>query len=97
MIAKYNRRFANIRDYMACHDAYNEKFLMFAQVSGTKKYLKLVREKGTLIPQDVLDVFSEKEAALGQGDKELEVGDIPEPDLALSPLILPSQFLNKAL
>ncbi|KAF8088102.1 hypothetical protein N665_0553s0003, partial [Sinapis alba] len=58
MIAKSNCRFANTRDYMA---------------SGTKKYLELVRDKGTPIPQDVIDV--------GQEAWELEVGEIPESSL----------------
>ncbi|KAF8088101.1 hypothetical protein N665_0553s0002 [Sinapis alba] len=58
MIAKSNCRFTNTRDYMA---------------SGTKKYLELVRDKGTPIPQDVIDV--------GQEAWELEVGEIPESNL----------------
>ncbi|KAF8055949.1 hypothetical protein N665_1281s0001 [Sinapis alba] len=87
MIAKRNHRLANIMDYMTCRDAYDEKFLLFAQASRTKKCLEL----------DVIDVLSHKETDLGQEVWELKVGEIPESDLCVSPLILPSQFLNEAL
>ncbi|KAF8104277.1 hypothetical protein N665_0175s0006 [Sinapis alba] len=83
MIVKSNRRFANIMDYIVRRDAYDEKFLLLAQASGTKKCFELIREKGTPIPQDMIE--------------ELEFGEIPESDLCLSPLILQSQFLNEAL
>lgn len=46
------------------------------------------------VPPEIVDIFSKREATFEKEFGELKVGEIPDTDLSLSPLILASQFMN---
>ncbi|KAF8100248.1 hypothetical protein N665_0228s0003 [Sinapis alba] len=95
MIAKCNRRFEKIRDYQTRRDAYETACNLYGQASGTKKCLQKLIEKGAAIPHSMVDLFAVQERRLESEAAALEIGEIPEEDLSLSPLVLPSRFLEE--
>ncbi|KAF8116609.1 hypothetical protein N665_0016s0039 [Sinapis alba] len=95
MIAKCNRRFEKICDYQTRRDAYETACNSYGQASGTKKCLQKLIEKGAAIPHSMVDLFAVQERRLESEAAALEVGEIPEEDLSLSPLVLPSRFLEE--
>lgn len=46
-------------------------------------------------PQAIIDIFAAQEKQYEEEVKRLDVGEIPDSDLCLSPLVLPSKFLNE--
>ena len=50
----------------------------------------MLKGKGVAIPQQAINAFTEKATILQREAADLEVGDIPEADLSLSPLVIPS-------
>ncbi|KAL0864652.1 hypothetical protein Bca101_043770 [Brassica carinata] len=65
------------------------------QASGTRKCLEMIRNEGLGITQELIDVFIEQERVHNAAVAKLAVGDLPEEDLVLSPLVLPNPFLNE--
>ncbi|KAF8094780.1 hypothetical protein N665_0353s0011 [Sinapis alba] len=97
MIAKCNRRFENIREHQSRRDAYETARNLYGQASGTRKCLQKLIKQGVAIPQLMVDLFAVPERRLESEAASLEVGEIPEEDLYLSPLILPSRFLDERI
>ncbi|XP_033139563.1 meiosis-specific protein ASY2-like [Brassica rapa] len=79
MAAKANRRFARIR----------------SEKSDEASMMKLaLRRAGSDISQATIEIFAEQERKYEQEAEKLKVGEIPAGDLALSPLVLDSQFVD---
>lgn len=53
------------------------------------------KESGTEILQETVDVFAAQEKHFREEAARLDVGEIPETDLCLSPLVMESRFLIK--
>ena len=66
-----------------------------SQAFRTKKCLEALKESGINIPQETIDLFVEQEKEFEEEANRLIVGWIPEEFLCLSPLHLPSPFLNE--
>lgn len=52
---------------------------------------------GRDIPQETIDAFAAREKQNEEEASKLDVGEIPEADLTLSPLVLDSQFVDKRI
>ena len=89
MIAKSNRRFNNIRNREVRRKDFDHARLLYSQAFGTKKCLEALKANGLDSPSLIQEKHFELEA------KRLDVGEIPETDLSLSPLLLESPFINK--
>ena len=94
MTAKANRRFAKIRSREERRSLYDKARLLHSQAFGTRKCLEALKRAGSDILQATIDLFAEQEKKYEQEAEELKVGEIPEGDLALSPLVLDSQFVD---
>lgn len=95
MIAKANVRFNNIRDHQSRRDEFEKTRNLYGQAMGTKKLLELMKEDGVEVPNAYIDLLASQEALYSGEVSRLEVRPIPESDLSLSPLILPSQFVDE--
>ena len=95
MIAKSNKRFSQIRDLEKRRSEYEVVRSLQSQAFGTKKCLEALKESGTDIPQEMIDLFAEQEKEHEAAAELLAVGGIPEELLCLSPLHLRSPFLNE--
>ncbi|XP_033148517.1 meiosis-specific protein ASY2-like [Brassica rapa] len=84
MAAKANRRFARIRSREERRGLYDE----------ARKCLEALRRAGSDISQATIEIFAEQERKYEQEAEKLKVGEIPAGDLALSPLVLDSQFVD---
>ncbi|XP_013700492.1 meiosis-specific protein ASY2-like [Brassica napus] len=94
MAAKANRRFARIRSREERRGPYEEARLLHSQAFGTRKCLKALRRAGSDISQATIEIFAEQEKKYEEEAEKLRVGEIPEEDLTLSPLVLDSQFVD---
>jgi len=94
MSAKANRRFAKIRSREERRSLYDKARLLHSQAFGTRKCLEALKRAGSDILQATIDLFAEQEKKYEQEAEELKVGEIPEGDLTLSPLVLDSQFVD---
>ncbi|KAG2322970.1 hypothetical protein Bca52824_016183 [Brassica carinata] len=65
------------------------------QKSRKFECLEQFKESGIEIPQETIGVFAEQEEYFKREATRLEVGEIPEDDLRLLPLVLESRFLVK--
>ncbi|KAG2288747.1 hypothetical protein Bca52824_048351 [Brassica carinata] len=54
----------------------------------------MIRDSGTEIPQEMIDVFAEQEKLHMAAATELCVDPLSDSDLTLSPLVLPSRFVE---
>ncbi|KAF8088708.1 hypothetical protein N665_0532s0068 [Sinapis alba] len=97
MITKCNRRFEKIREHQSRRDAYETARNLYGQASCMRKCLQKLIEQGAAIPQSMVDLFAVQERRLESEAASLEVGEIPEEDLCLSPLILPLRFLDECV
>uniref|UniRef100_A0A0D3CNM4 Uncharacterized protein n=1 Tax=Brassica oleracea var. oleracea TaxID=109376 RepID=A0A0D3CNM4_BRAOL len=61
---------------------------------GTRKCLEALKRAGSDISQATIEIFAEQEKKYKQEAEKLKVGEIPEGDLTLSPLVLDSQFVD---
>lgn len=95
MIVKINHRFAKIRDLEKRRGDFETARSLQSQAFGTKKCLEALKDRGIDIPQEMIDLFAEQEKEFEAEAKRLTVGGIPEELLYLSPLHLPSTFLNE--
>ncbi|KAL0678685.1 hypothetical protein Bca4012_006666 [Brassica carinata] len=94
MTAKASRCFANIRSREERRGPYDEARLLYSQAFGTRKCLEALKGAGNDIPQASIDMFVEYERKYEQEAEQLKVGEIPESDFRLSPLVLESQFVD---
>ncbi|KAG2250832.1 hypothetical protein Bca52824_080968 [Brassica carinata] len=92
--AKANRRFARIRSREERRGPYEEARLLHSQAFGTRKCLEALRRAGSDISQATIEIFAEQEKIYEEEAEKLRVGEIPEEDLTLSPLVLDSQFVD---
>lgn len=89
--------FKKIQRHMTPWDAYEEKRLLLGQASGTKNCLKMLKGKALAVSQPNLDRLVTNEAKFEKEAADLEVGDISDTDLNISPLILPSPYVYQSL
>ncbi|KAF2599329.1 hypothetical protein F2Q68_00011181 [Brassica cretica] len=94
MIEKANRCFGCARDHFTRLEAFGKAKNLYGQASGTKKCLEMIRASGTEIPQEMSDVFAEQEKLYEAEATKLYVGPLSDSDLTLSPLGLPSRFVE---
>ncbi|KAG2270213.1 hypothetical protein Bca52824_064768 [Brassica carinata] len=94
MTAKAYRCFAKIRSREERRGPYDEARLLHSQAFGTRKCLEALKGAGNDIPQASIDMFVEHERKYEQEAEKLKVGEIPEGDLRLSPLVLESHFVD---
>ncbi|KAF8064711.1 hypothetical protein N665_1172s0008 [Sinapis alba] len=74
-------------------DLYEDARCLYSQAFGTRKCLEQIRDSGVDIPQETIDTYAEQEEHFKTEAARLEVKEIPEDFLRLSPLVLESQFL----
>ena len=94
MIVKCNQRFTKIRDLETHRSDFETTRSLQSQTFGTKKCLEALKDSGIDIPQETIDRFAEQGKEYEEEANRLTVGGIPEELLCLSPLHLPSPFLN---
>ncbi|XP_013624799.1 PREDICTED: uncharacterized protein LOC106330961 [Brassica oleracea var. oleracea] len=94
MAAKANRHFARIRSREGRRGPYEEARLLHSQAFGTRKCLEALKRAGSDISQATIEIFAEKEKKCEEEAEKLRVGEVPEEDLTLSPLVLDSQFVE---
>ncbi|XP_048605126.1 meiosis-specific protein ASY2-like [Brassica napus] len=94
MAAKDNLRFAKIRSREERRGPYEEALLLHSQAFGSRKCLEALKRAGSDISQATIEIFAEQEKKYEQEAEKLKVGEIPEGDLTLSPLVLDSQFVD---
>ncbi|KAG2296855.1 hypothetical protein Bca52824_043524 [Brassica carinata] len=75
-------------------DAFGKVKNLYGQASGTKKCLEMIKASGTEIPQEMIDVFAEQEKLYEAEATKFCVGPLSDSDLTLSPLVLPSRFVE---
>ncbi|KAF2606324.1 hypothetical protein F2Q68_00043597 [Brassica cretica] len=81
-------------DHFARLDALGKAKNLYGQASGTKKCLEMIRDSGTEIPQDMIDMFAEQERLYEAEVTKLRVSPLADRDFSLSPLVLPSRFVE---
>ncbi|KAF3523606.1 hypothetical protein F2Q69_00045926 [Brassica cretica] len=94
MAEKANRCLGRVRDHFTRLDAFGKAKNLYGQASGTKKCLEMIKANGTEIPQEMIDVFAEQEKLHEAEATQLSVGPLSDSDLTLSPLVLPSRFVE---
>ncbi|KAF2533227.1 hypothetical protein F2Q70_00031384 [Brassica cretica] len=94
MIEKANRCFGRVRNHFTRLDGFGKAKNLYGQASGTKKCLEVIKASGTKIPQEMIDVFDEQEKLYEAEATKLRVGPLSDSDLTLSPLVLPSRFVE---
>ena len=55
----------------------------------------MIKDSGTAIPQEMIDVFAEQEKLHEAEAANLRVNPLSDSGLALSPLLLPSRFVDE--
>ena len=95
MIEKAGRSFTRVRDHFARVDALGKAKNLYGQASGTKKCLEMIKESGTEIPQDMIDMFAEQEKLYEAEVTKLRVSPLADRHFSLSPLVLPSRFVEE--
>lgn len=80
---------------MAQREVFEKAKNLYGQVSGTRKCIELIKNGGVEIPQEMIDIFVAQEKEHEAEVARLNVGELPETDLTLSPLVLPLIFVNK--
>ena len=94
MTDKADRCFGRVHVYFTRLDAFGKAKNLYGQASVTRKCLEMIRDSGTEIPQEMIDVFAEQEKLHMAGATELRVDPLSDSDLTLSPLVLPSRFVE---
>ncbi|KAG5400373.1 hypothetical protein IGI04_014980 [Brassica rapa subsp. trilocularis] len=97
MADKSTRCFGRVKDYLDRLNALEKAKSLYGQASGTKKCLEVIRDSGTEIPQEMIDIFSEQEKLHEAEVAKLRLDPFSEADFALSPLNLPSRFVSEEL
>ncbi|XP_013632852.1 PREDICTED: uncharacterized abhydrolase domain-containing protein DDB_G0269086-like [Brassica oleracea var. oleracea] len=94
MVEKVNRCFGRVHDHFTRLDAFGKAKNQYGQASGTKKCLEMIKASGTEIPKEMIDVFAEQEKLYEAEATKFCVGPLSDSDLTLSPLVLPSRFVE---
>ncbi|XP_048624625.1 uncharacterized abhydrolase domain-containing protein DDB_G0269086-like isoform X1 [Brassica napus] len=94
MAEKASRRFDRVRDHFTRLAAFEKAKNLYGQASGTKKCLEVIKASGTEIPQEMIDVFAEQEKLYKMEIMKFRVEPLSDSDLTLSPLVLPSRFVE---
>ncbi|KAF2581321.1 hypothetical protein F2Q68_00005603 [Brassica cretica] len=94
MIEKANGCFGRVRDHLTRFDAFGKAKNLYGQASGTRKCLEMIKASGTEIPKEMIDVFIEQEKLYEAEATKLRVDPLSDSDLTLSPLVLPSRFVE---
>uniref|UniRef100_M4FBC5 Uncharacterized protein n=1 Tax=Brassica campestris TaxID=3711 RepID=M4FBC5_BRACM len=97
MADKSTRSFGRVKGYLDHLNALERAKSLYGQASGTKKCLEMIRDSGTAIPQEMIDIFSEQEKLHEAQVAKLRLDLFSEADFALSPLNLPSRFVSEEL
>ena len=92
MADKSTRCFGRVKDYLDRLNALEKAKSLYGQASGTKKCLEVIRDSGTEIPQEMIDIFSEQEKLHEAEVAKHRLDPFLEADFALSPLNLPSRL-----
>ncbi|WZZ61601.1 hypothetical protein YC2023_061708 [Brassica napus] len=95
MADKSTRCFGQVRDHLARLDAFEKAKNLYGQASGTRKCLEVIRDNGTEIPQEMINIFIEQEKLHEAEAAKLRIDPLSESDLTLSPLNLHSRFVNE--
>lgn len=95
MTDKVSHCIKRVRDYIAHRDVLEKEKNFLGQATGTKNCLEMIREEGTDISQELIDIFVEQEKHHATEVAKLTVGPLPEEVLLLSPLVFPSRFLSE--
>ncbi|KAG5384433.1 hypothetical protein IGI04_035903 [Brassica rapa subsp. trilocularis] len=95
MADKSTRCFGRVKDYLDRLNALEKAKSLYGQASGTKKCLEVIRDSGTEIPQDMIDIVSEQEKLHEAEVAKLRLDPFSKTDFALSPLNLPSRFVSE--
>ena len=93
MIAKAEKRFHRISLREMRRDKYEEARCLQGQAFRTRRCLQPIKDAGTEIPQEIIETFGGQEEHYEREAARLEVKEISEEDLRLSPLVLESRFL----
>ncbi|KAF3585509.1 hypothetical protein F2Q69_00030467 [Brassica cretica] len=95
MADKSTRCFGRVRDHLARLDAFEKAKNLYGQASGTSKCLEVIRDNGTEIPQEMINIFIEQEKLHEAEVARLRLDPLSESDLTLSILNLPSKFVSE--
>ncbi|KAJ4865743.1 Uncharacterized protein Rs2_52741 [Raphanus sativus] len=95
MIAKANVRFNNIRDRESRRGEFDLARNLYGQAMGTKNCLELILNSGAPLTQEHVDMFAAQEKQYAEEVARLTVMPISESDLSLSPLVLPSPYVDE--
>ncbi|WZZ14716.1 hypothetical protein YC2023_107805 [Brassica napus] len=85
---------SNEQENCGIHSAFGKAKNLYGQASGTRKCFEMIRDSGTEIPQEMIDVFKEQEKFHEAEATKLHVGPLSDSNLTLSPLVLPSRFVE---
>ncbi|KAF3608304.1 hypothetical protein DY000_02049016 [Brassica cretica] len=94
MADKFTRCFGRVRDHLAHLDAFEKANNLYGQALGTRKCLEVIRDNGTEIPQEMINIFIEQEKLHEAEVARLRLDPLSESDLTLCPLNFPSKFVN---
>ncbi|KAG5382605.1 hypothetical protein IGI04_034075 [Brassica rapa subsp. trilocularis] len=94
-LVRERQRLKDSRDHFARLDALGKAKNLYGQASGTKKCLEMIKESRTEIPQDMIDMFAEQERLYEAEVTKLRVSPLADRDFSLSPLVLPSRFVEE--
>ncbi|XP_033141428.1 uncharacterized protein LOC103853772 [Brassica rapa] len=97
MADKSTRCIGKMKGYMDRLIAREKAKNLYGQASGTKKCLEMIKDSGIAIPPSMINIFSEQEKMYEAEVANLYLEPFSEDDYALSPLNLPSRFVNEEL
>ena len=95
MADKSTRCFGRVRDHLARLDAFEKAKNLYGQASGTRKFLEVIRDNGTEIPKEMINIFIEQEKLHQAEVARLRLDPLSESDFTLSLLNLPSKFVSE--
>ncbi|XP_048596156.1 meiosis-specific protein ASY2-like [Brassica napus] len=97
MADKSTRCIGKVKGYLDRVMAREKAKNLYGQASGTKKCLEMIRDSGVAIPPSMINIFSEQEKMYEAEVANLYLEPFSDDDFALSPLNLPSRFVNEEL
>ncbi|KAG5411426.1 hypothetical protein IGI04_007745 [Brassica rapa subsp. trilocularis] len=97
MADKSTRCIGKMKGYLDRFIAREKAKNLYGQASGTKKCLEMIKDSGIAIPPSMINIFSEQEKMYEAEVANLYLEPFSEDDYALSPLNLPSRFVNEEL
>ncbi|KAG2271462.1 hypothetical protein Bca52824_066017 [Brassica carinata] len=95
MADKSTRCFGQVRDHLARLDAFQKAKNLYGQASGMRKCLEVIRDNGRDILQEMINIFIEQEKLHEAEVAKFRIDPLSESDPTLSPLNLPSRFVNE--